>query len=366
MIKRVERQDGVRYEVYGWADGRKVYVATFASRREAKDADEDHRTTQRKIRRGEIPREIDAKLTLTDAGARWIKALSGDPKRKGHRSHEDYEAVFDNHVKPTLGDLTVLELTRKRVIDWRDGLSRTSELSASTINQMLGVLSSACSYFVERGWLTSNPCTLLRRLEAPKAQFPWLQSSEAITRLLGECTPNIRDLVAVLVGTGLRLDEALHLRWDDVDLEHRLIAVHRGRKGTTKSGRMRHVPIFDSVLPVLRAMRLRRAGNLLLWPGGKPGRALSQPSVRAPFKRALDHAELPLTMRLHDLRHTFASLFLVDGGDIFKLSKILGHSSVAITEKTYAHLKPSAFEEDYGRVRFAMPALGEATALRAV
>jgi integrase len=46
---------------------------------------------------------------------------------------------------------------------------------------------------------------------------------------------------------------------------------------------------------------------------------------RKPFKRAVEHAELPEEMRIHDLRHSFASLFLLDGGDIFKLSKILGH-----------------------------------------
>jgi site-specific recombinase XerD len=77
--------------------------------------------------------------------------------------------------------------------------------------------------------------------------------------------------------------------------------------------------------------------------------------VRVPFKDAADRAGLPKALRVHDLRHTFASLFLVDGGDIFKLSRILGHSSVKITADTYAHLKPTAYVEDYGRVRFAMP-----------
>jgi hypothetical protein len=48
-------------------------------------------------------------------------------------------------------------------------------------------------------------------------------------------------------------------------------------------------------------------------------------------------------------------MYLADGGDIFKLCKILGHSSVAITERTYAHLMPTAFEADYGQVRFRMP-----------
>jgi hypothetical protein len=94
----------------------------------------------------------------------------------------------------------------------------------------------------------------------------------------------------------------------------------------------------------------------VLWPDGRPGQPLSQPSVRLPFKRAVEHAELPDSMRLHDLRHSFASLFLIDGGDVFKLSKILGHSSVTITEKTYAHLEPDAYEGDDERVVFRVPA----------
>ena len=62
-------------------------------------------------------------------------------------------------------------------------------------------------------------------------------------------------------------------------------------------------------------------------------------------------------------RHSFASLFLIDGGDIFKLSKILGHATVTITERTYAHLKPDAYEADYGRVAFRMPTTGNVVEL---
>ena len=58
-------------------------------------------------------------------------------------------------------------------------------------------------------------------------------------------------------------------------------------------------------------------------------------------------------------------MFLIEGGDIFKLSKILGHSSVTITEKTYAHLKPTAYEADYGRVAFRMPTEGKVLAIAA-
>jgi integrase len=114
------------------------------------------------------------------------------------------------------------------------------------------------------------------------------------------------------------------------------------------------------VLTVLREMKLAKGTYTLLWPGAKRDKFDEQlprnkTSVFRPFKAAVERAGLPKKLRLHDLRHTFAGLFLASGGDIFKLSKILGHSSVAITQQVYAHLHPNAFAEDYSRVSFAMP-----------
>lgn len=83
------------------------------------------------------------------------------------------------------------------------------------------------------------------------------------------------------------------------------------------------------------------------------GYARSRTSARTTNTRSgcgsVLRAGVPKKLRLHDLRHTFAGLFLASGGDIFKLSKILGHSSVAITQQVYAHLHPDAFAEDYNR-----------------
>jgi len=114
------------------------------------------------------------------------------------------------------------------------------------------------------------------------------------------------------------------------------------------------------VLTVLREMKLAKGTNTLLWPGARRDKLGDQlprnkTSVFYPFKAAVERAGLSKKFRLHDLRHTFAGLFLASGGDIFKLSKILGHSSVAITQQVYAHLHPDAFAEDYSRVAFAMP-----------
>ncbi len=349
MIKKVQRADGIRFQAYGKRQGKKVYLGTYDSKRDALAADEDHRVKQRRIAAGELPPDHDDRRTFGPAVELWLKAL----RAASSRSADEYENRAKNHLTPEFGGVALHEIHKANVISWRDRVS--AEVSAATVNTLLGTLSSAFTWFVDQRWLERNPCHRVKNLVRPAKVFPWLQSTEQVTRLLAECPPNIRALVAVLVGTGMRLDEALHLHWDDVDLEHRLITVHRGRRGMPKSGKLRRVPIVDSVLPVLRGMRLARGTNVMLWPGRKQGKARNRVSVRRPFKAAVARAGLPAELRIHDLRHTFASLFLLDGGDIFKLSRILGHSSVAITERTYAHLRPDAFESDYGRVRFRMP-----------
>lgn len=370
MIRKVERADGtIRFEAYGRRDGKKVYVGAADTERAARELIEDHRVTVRKVGRGELAPEHDTRRTFGKAVRLWLAKL----EERGSRSHGEYADRVTLHMLPRFEDVPLVEIRRKHVTDWRDDVA--AKVSDATANTVFGTMASAFSWFVEREWIEHSPCKGVKRLAAQERVFPWLQSSEAITRLLAECPDAIRSIVAVLVGTGMRLDEALHLRWDDVDLEHRLITVHRGRRGrsatgTTKSGKARRIPIFDSVLAVLKAMKLARGSSSLLFPGGErrlrglaPERALSQAAVRIPFKAAAKRAGLPLDLRIHDLRHTFASLFLVDGGDIFKLSRILGHSTVAVTERYYAHLKPTAYAEDYGRVRFAMPTGGKVIAL---
>jgi integrase len=360
MIKVRVAEDGTKsFQVYERARVReksiKVYVGSFSSRREAEFAAQQHRVTQRGIKDGELPAAVDHKRTLGDALDAWLRAI------KDQRSHDEYESRMRLYVRPTFDGTPLVKITKPKLIDLRSSLKEREEpIGNATINTLFASLSAAYSYFIEQGWCAENPLKFIRDLEVAERPFLWLQSAGEVQKLLGACNENIRTLVAVLVGTGMRLDEALHLMWTDVDLQHRVIHVHRGRRGAPKSGRLRHVPIFDSVLTVLREMKLAKGENTLLWPGAKLDKFDEQlprnkTSVFRPFKAAVLRAGSPKKLRMHDLRHTFAGLFLASGGDIFKLSKILGHSSVAITQQVYAHLHPDAFAEDYSRVAFAMP-----------
>lgn len=347
MIKPIKRADGVKYQAYGRADGKKVYVGTFDSEREAQEALEEHRVTQRKIERGELAPDLDLKRTLGVAFAEWLKSLEGNS-----RSHAIYEGRWERHIEPVLGSVVLARIATANLIRWRDDLARI--VAPATVNTTIGTLSSAFEFFKLMQWVSENPCHGLKRLEEQPVRWEWLRSGEQITRLLAACHESIRPIVALLVGTGMRLDEALHLRWDDIDLDHRLIHVSRGRQGTTKSGEARAVPIFDSVLPLLRELKLARGSNVIVFPN-PAGKVRSKPGVFRPFKNALAAAGLPTRIRLHDLRHSFAVLYLLDGGDLHRLSRILGHSTVITTERCYLKFKPTGFDLDYGRVSFAMP-----------
>lgn len=354
MIRRIERPDGPRFQVYGRRNGRQVYVATCDSLKAAKEAEEDYRATQRRIERGELPAEVDERRTLSDAIKAWLASL----KASKSRSHRAYSEFVRYQIEPHLGPTPISRITKAVVMRWRDEIAR--RYAPTTVNSALACLSSALSDFVDRGWIASNPCRGVRQIEVRDRAYNWIKTRPELERLLGVCPDELRDMIAIAVGTGLRLDEMLHLAWDDVDLGTRLLTVQRGRQGTVKGGRIRHVPILDSVLPILQRRAMRRGGAAPVFPGkalpGQPAGVRTKTPVQVAFKHALRRAGLDTSLRWHDLRHTCASWWVLSGGDIFRLSRMLGHANVTITQRTYAHLAPEAWQQDYGRLSFHCPA----------
>jgi len=178
---------------------------------------------------------------------------------------------------------------------------------------------------------------------------------------------------ALAIFSGMRAGELAALEWPDIDLERRLIAVQRSFDGPTKSDRVRYVPILDPLLPLLREWRLKHPGRLVFT---NMAGAMFAPSARIfqeVLHRVLAAANFPNVqrggknrpyVRFHDLRHTFASQWVMKGGDLFKLQKILGHQSVQMTMR-YAHLAVDAFRDDYGRLGPARTDAAEVIALTA-
>jgi integrase len=189
------------------------------------------------------------------------------------------------------------------------------------------------------------------------------QARRLLEALEGE---RLQALFAVPLTAGLRPSEALGLRWQDVDFEAGTISIFQGvqrlegklplQELKTRRSR-RTVSLPNSVLDLLHAHQARQhEARTLLGPEWKEtglvfttwfGTALEPRNVVRSFKSILKKAELP-DIRFHDLRHTCATLLLVQGVHPRVVMEILGHSQISLTMNTYTHVAPQAQNQAAG------------------
>jgi integrase len=151
----------------------------------------------------------------------------------------------------------------------------------------------------------------------------------------------LRALFAALLYSGMRRGEALGLRWADVDLDRRIITIRRSYAAMTKSGKQRTVPIATPLVDILKAHRIADPWKgELVFPNDSGAMYSPAAKLEHVLDAALARAGMP-RIRVHDLRHAAASFFLMNGGDVFTLRKILGPSTPQLVSDTYGDLSDS-------------------------
>ena len=226
------------------------------------------------------------------------------------------------HLKRVFKGKTLRAITAQDVEGYKAG--RIAEVAAGTCNRELGCLRTLFSKAVEWGKLETNPMSKVRRFREPPPRERFLTREEA-RRLVDAASPALRPIIIVALGTGMRRGEILALKWADVDLVRGLITITM-----SKSGKPRKVPMSGSVAEALGAVP-RRGEHVFM--NGEPGQSVT--TIKDAFKAACAAAKIT-GFRFHDCRHTFASRALEAGADLVSVSKILGHSSIAMTAK-YIH-----------------------------
>jgi integrase len=203
-------------------------------------------------------------------------------------------------------------------------MARRSAVSAASVNRELACLKTLLSKAVEWGRLENNPAAKIKKFREPGGRERILSPEES-RRLIEAASPELRPIILVALGTGMRLGEILSLERADIDFTRGIITIAR-----SKSGRGRKVPMSGSVAAALGA--LPRRGDHVFY---NPETGTHIKGVTRSFKSACRRANIA-GVRMHDCRHTFASRALELGADIMTVSKILGHSSIQMTSK-YLH-----------------------------
>lgn len=289
----------------------------------------------------------DPRLTppLAELAKDWLQR-----RAETHAAGKEDASRWRKHLAPWFGHLRPGEVDTARLRAFVE--AKRGEIKPGTIRVTLAVLSSLFEDLLERGVARSNPArhmpkSLLRliRPDHDPRTTPFMEKLEDVRRLylaLHDKGESIAVAYALGALAGLRTGEVFALRWASVDLAGRRLLVSESTRGQTKDRDPRPVPILDPLVPVLEAWRLKTGGTGLVIP---PLRCDGEKIDKSTPGNMLRPALKGLGLEREGLgwyeatRHTFASQWAMAGRPLRELQAILGHSSIAVTER-YAHLAP--------------------------
>jgi integrase len=263
------------------------------------------------------------------------------------RSAAREKSILDG-IRADLGRSFVREVDGGAVSRWYEDLTAVRDLMPGTavrhFNVMHHMMEKAATIWSKETGIDRNPADQVE-VRRPDDQRDRYLSEDELPRLkqaldektyckgtnkINKTFYRLRLIVLIAVTTGMRVSEIFGLRWSDVMYGEGLLAV----RAKLKRGKMRYAP-----MPAELAGELRRypvvIGEDRIFPP-KSGATSGRQRVEGSFEDLLERAKIE-NFRFHDLRHTFASWYMMNGGDLYELAKILGHSNIKMTER-YAKL----------------------------
>ncbi len=249
------------------------------------------------------------------------------------RSWKDDESKLRRDIGQMLGKIQLTEITTRDVMKLHTSVCNRA--SPATANRYLVLLTRMFNLAIRWGHLKKNPATDVEKCPEAGARERTLSGDE-LTRFLAaideEGGKNTANALKLLLLTGLRSkSELFSLPWSEVDLDRGTVRLLH-----TKNGRVRTVALNSVAMDLLKAMSAEASPEC---PWVFPARTGNGHlvDIRKPLKRAMVRADLK-DLRPHDLRRSFGSLAVNAGVDIYQVMGLLGHSSVAVTQRVYAHL----------------------------
>lgn len=245
-------------------------------------------------------------------------------------------AVLEKHLRPKWGKVALKDITRHDVRAWVAEL-RAKGLSPNSISRYLTIFTGSLSAAVDAEILSAHPASNIK-FDRGEVDAQRYLTHEEEDRLMAVLSERDRAVVNLLLYTGMRWGEMMGLQIKRVDLKRRNIRIAEAWDSTTKTLRsypkgrhVRDVPIFPDTVPHLEALIDGRTDGFAV-----ADRLEIHNWRNRVWNAALEDAELG-HVRIHDMRHTYASWLLQNGVPLAEVGKLLGHTSPATTQR-YAHL----------------------------
>lgn len=299
--------------------------------------------------------------TVKDYLEDWLENVQKD--RLHISSYVKYKKLINSYIVPAFGDIPLQKLTPQRVQKlYADKLKQ--KLSPKMVSCIHGVLHVALENAVKWNLIARNVCDVVSLPRVPKTEKQVLTKRQAHVLLEHVKKHRLEAILVLAVTTGLRRGEMLALRWRDVDFEDGSVQVRRTvdyiphygyveNEAKTARGQCK-VMLPSFVMNTLQVHRLQQQEtrnkvgsdwvekDLIFC--GLQGDYFNPNYLLRMFKKVLVEAGLP-HMRIHDLRHSAATILLSMGVHPKVVQEILGHSTISMTMDTYSHVLPSMQQE---------------------
>ena len=250
-----------------------------------------------------------------------------------------YEAIIRLHVPESFKRMMIAEVTRQDVARLHHAM-RDKQCMANKTLALLSKFFNWCEKFGYRKDHT-NPCRHIEKYkEIQRTRFLSPEEQERLWSVLDKAetdkltTIYIVSTLRVIILTGARLREILHLKWKEVDLDRGVLNLSKSKTGA------KTIYLNEAALEIIRAMP-RQLENPFVFCGLRAGQPIHE--IQKAWQRIRSMAELN-DVRIHDLRHTFASVAVMNGMSLPMIGALLGHSQPRTTAR-YAHLAADPLRE---------------------
>ena len=324
-----------------------------------------YRNAAAKVRMINLGRVEEVSLSDARAKAHKMSAIvkeGGDPQLEGHRfrdiptleafaderylpyakmhkrSWETDQTMLRHHILPHFGQLRMNRLTRSEVVSRHHDMLN-SGYAPGTCNRMLILLKFLYNCAMRWDILppNSNPCDGVQPLPDNGARERYL-TQEELARLFEELETNrnkqVANVVRLLLLTGARLREVLDAKWEDIDFDLQILTVPANR---SKSKKNHHIALSNAAVELLRSLPQHED---VPWVFVNPKTGNPPTSIFHAWDTIRNRIGMP-ELRIHDLRHSYASFLVNAGRSLYEVQKLLGIHDPKVTMR-YAHLSPQA------------------------
>ncbi|CAN5820260.1 hypothetical protein BH18ACT13_BH18ACT13_12860 [soil metagenome] len=341
-VEKVTRKSGAVVWRVRWREGSRNRARTFDRKADAARFETDVRRRQQT---GDLPRLEGGRETLSAFAETWWGTYA--VPNLALKTRRIYAELWDRHVLPRLGTITLRELTPEVVATFRADLTAAG-VGDPTVRKTLAFLQGVLERAVEWRRIDSNPAKTVRKPPQRKTRVVDLPSAAAVEemreRLRAQKRMRDATLVCVLAYAGLRPGEALALEWRHVRERTILVeqAVALGEVKETKTGQTRTVRLLAPLATDVAEWRLasgRPGPKSLVFPGPR-GMSWTDTAYRNWRRRVFAPAATAVGLDgspPYYLRHLFCSLLLAEGASVVEVARQAGHSP-AMTLSTYGHV----------------------------